>query len=353
MRRVLIGVLAVLLSSPGAAGAATVEVDYCDDSSRYCSNTAVVQALPGEANHLRFTRRPSAGMEVVDDGASLTAGSGCTQTDPRTVLCPDASVVSVEAGDRDDVVEMPRGLGIGGVTYDGGPGDDLLIGGDANDRLQGGSGRDRVFGGPGADLLEEGVAPAAPDADLLDGGPGIDVVSYGSRAMPVSVRLDAAGSAPQAGEAGEGDRITAMEGVVGGSGDDVLSVTLGIADDESDPYGPPFGIIGGKGDDVLTGGPGPDLIDASEGADRVDAGAGRDEVELSDRHPRPAARVACGPGVDAVKHAAVSDLLHACDSISPRTGLYSLTSLGRGAVSVADLGYPRRRRVIVRVDGGR
>ena len=65
----------------------------------------------------------------------------------------------------------------------GGPGDDVLSGGDGGDLLAGGAGNDVLDGGQGDDVLRGGpgddVLLGSGDADLLDGEPGHDIVIGG------------------------------------------------------------------------------------------------------------------------------------------------------------------------------
>jgi ribosomal protein S27E len=109
----------------------------------------------------------------------------------------------------------------------GGPGDDVLSGGPAAEVLRGGGGHDTLRGRGGPDTLVDGDGDQ-PDADVLDGGTGIDTVSYARRRTGVSVDLVAGGSS-------EGDSLSRVESAVGGHGDDHLvvrrSVRCGDGDD--------------------------------------------------------------------------------------------------------------------------
>ena len=103
--------------------------------------------------------------------------------------------------------EAGQGSGIGGLTFDGGYGEDVLSGRSANGPLlgRGGVDDDRLIGGRGDDLFLGG-----PDDDTLQGNAGNDTL-------------------------------------IGGTGEDVL--------------------IGGSGDDVLIGGPDEDSLTGGAGAD--------------------------------------------------------------------------------------
>ncbi len=84
----------------------------------------------------------------------------------------------------------------------------------------------------------------------MDGGPGLDTVSYGQRTAPVTV--DGEGNGDD-GEAGEGDTVLpSVERIGGGNGDDTLSTPVGGGH-----------LSGGGGDDTLIGSERPDTLRSS------------------------------------------------------------------------------------------
>jgi Ca2+-binding RTX toxin-like protein len=109
----------------------------------------------------------------------------------------------------------------------GTPGDDSLVG----------SASDNVLDGDGS---------GGPGVDMLRGGGGTDVVTYALRTSGVHADL----GVPGAGE----DSIAEVEGLIGGSGDDVL--------------------VGTDGANLLNGGPGNDSLDGRLGADTLVGGPG-------------------------------------------------------------------------------
>jgi hypothetical protein len=162
----------------------------------------------------------------------------------------------------------------------GGEGDDVLVGNGSDNWLRGDDGADTLDGLAGDDLLEGddplGYNPSAPRndilrggdgddlliglylADTLGGGSGFDVADYSNTSFDVEADLD--GEVGDDGAWDDGDTIGLdVEGVWGGSGDDVL--TGNAAANELD---------GGAGDDVLDGGPGPDDLIGGSGIDAVD-----------------------------------------------------------------------------------
>jgi Ca2+-binding RTX toxin-like protein len=130
-----------------------------------------------------------------------------------------------------------------------------------------GDGSDTLQGGDGNDVLRGGSGP-----DHLDGGAGFDVAIYSESAAGVMVRLDAGTGA---GGTAQGDTLTAIEGVYGGAGNDVL---VGGALDDT--------LVGNAGNDALVGYGGRDTLAGGAGADRFlygsvgqsPAGAGSDLI---------------------------------------------------------------------------
>jgi hypothetical protein len=111
-------------------------------------------------------------------------------------------------------------------------------------------------------------------ADLLDGGPDIDAVTYGDRGADATSGVTVAlsgGGATGAGAAGENDTLAGIEDLTGTdkndslSGDDGANAISGQDGDDA--------INGGKGSDILSGGLGNDHIEAVDQTfDRVVCG---------------------------------------------------------------------------------
>jgi Ca2+-binding RTX toxin-like protein len=157
----------------------------------------------------------------------------------------------------------------------GGTGNDRLVGDAHGNRLWGASGDDTLIGnggGAGAvgfvpdelvghegyDLLDGG--PAGSSFDKLDGGAGIDTVTYEYRSDPVKVSLDPAL------ELGE-DTIANVENAKGGSSYDLLLGNDG-----------PNWLSGNKGGDSIDGRGGNDVLHGNDGDDNIEGGVGNDVV---------------------------------------------------------------------------
>ena len=134
---------------------------------------------------------------------------------------------------------------------------------------------DVIHGGAGDDFIDGDdwrgpptSAACRPAPDVIDGGEGRDEVGYDKRSAPV--RVDLSDRGPTA-RPGEGDQLTGIEDVRGGTGPNVLigddgpnrlqgTSAIGMSDrldgrggdDELTAYGSdPDGVFGGAGDDVL------------------------------------------------------------------------------------------------------
>ena len=223
----------------------------------------------------------------------------------------------------------------GNDTLNGGDDGDVLVGGADDDYLHGdsngdgdltmdnadgsfGSGEDTLWGGEGNDTLVGG-----PDDDLLyadeddgrvDGGLGIDTVSYAGQEDGVTVQLNA-DTQPAVGI----QNVQGVENFIGSEDDDVVTVvtvndalgamiegrggkdtltggdndaTIKGGDDDDTIVGGEGGdklygdkgddsIMGGMGADTLTGGAGKDTLAGGAGADRIDGGDDDEEDMLS------------------------------------------------------------------------
>jgi Ca2+-binding RTX toxin-like protein len=268
MRAVCLALAAICLAGMGfgatAAWAATVSVTR--DAQFHTSNEVRYVAAPGETNNLTAHYAADArSVTVTDPGAVITAMGSCTSLSTHSAVCtapnPPFSIAgefvqSVRAllGDMNDrAITTRTGPNvIGGIDAFGGPGDDVLTGSPAEDILDGGGGTDRLTGGAGGDMLADGdqdgaAAGLAPDADMLDGGPGgFDTLSYRQRTRGVVVDL---ATDDPAGAPGEGDVAPGFESVRGGKGNDRLAGDR--HDNDINGGGGSNRLIGRRGNDIL------------------------------------------------------------------------------------------------------
>jgi Ca2+-binding RTX toxin-like protein len=297
------------------AFAPTLEVDLAGGSGVL---TAVVEwgiRLQNEATiqmHVSFAE----GAWIVDEqGVPIVAGEGCALAGPETARCPIATVPTGlflnGSGGADTIVVEPSVPATASATIVGGLGVDELVGGAGDDSIDANAvflaeatPGDVVRGGPGDDALTGGtVLDGEGGSDLLisqpcgesvDGGPGIDSVSFARMGQGVEAMLGgtagfAAGpdlvAACPAGPTGpSGTQISeSVENIEGSAFDDVLSGDSG-----------PNMILGRGGDDTIHGGAGTDFMVGGLGIDSIFGDAGADRLYARDGGPDKA--IDCGSG---------------------------------------------------------
>jgi Ca2+-binding RTX toxin-like protein len=279
----------IALLTHGTAAAATARVD---------TGTVIYVAGAGEANDLEISE-VGGQARLVDTGATITPGPGCTAVTPNEVMCTHPFVLAMLM-DMDDTAALTGGNVYGELsggtgddtltacsacrsTLSGGDGNDhlvagdrytLILGGAGNDVLEGGDGPDNIAGHTGNDLITAGagidsIAPG-PGTDGVDGGLNRDTLRYSMAARRVIVDLKAGYAL------GEGDdQFDSIESLVGSRfGDDLRGNRMTNR------------IVGGDGSDVIRG---------RGSFDFVLAGGGNDIVYSRDGWPDD---VSGGPGFD-------------------------------------------------------
>jgi hypothetical protein len=197
---IVIAALTLYLAVASTGQAATVTaIPRADKYGPYTDVSVVAGA--GERNHITVEYEQSATR--VRDTVPLEAGPGCALQPNGSVLCADiARVLEVQAGDRDDRVEVQNGGAIRRLF--GEAGDDTLVSrGDRPAEFTGGDGDDRMVGSSATDTFLEGSS--ANGSDRMIGGEG-DTVSYAKRVN--NVHADLAGDADD-GEAGSAPSLVA------------------------------------------------------------------------------------------------------------------------------------------------
>ena len=227
-------------------------------------------------------------MHLVDTGAAVTAGGGCTQENASEAFCTadDLTLLEIDvvAGDEGDYVDLRPAGAFLASKLDGGDGDDTLLGGNAfaGNVLDGGVGAD-TFGGDWGGTVDysERTNPVtvtigdelANDGEAGEGdfvSTGIDQV-YGGHAADTIIAMNVQGVNRTYLRGGEGnDHLSALPVgwtsiVEGGPGDDILRIA-----------GPDSTIFGGTGDDVLSGAHGGEALWGQQGEDTLRGLAGND-----------------------------------------------------------------------------
>lgn len=289
----LIAACLIALAVPSWARAGTAQIEDPDPGGPHLTFTAT----SGETNRLLLFFSPG-GYRVIDLGAAITAGSGCSAVSSSEVFCgfvlaDESASIDILLGDQNDFASV-AGTFSDKTTVDGESG---------NDELELSAGCEFFFdvcpnvllGGPGDDMLRvEGLfrMDGGLGGDSMEGG----IVDYSTRVNPVTV--DGDGVADD-GEAGEGDNVASFL-VLGGSAGDTFTggvdahggrgndtFTAGVGghffrgqtgDDIC--LGSATGDLceGGPGKDQLTGGGGSDDLFGGGGADTIHGGPGRDGI---------------------------------------------------------------------------
>ena len=148
---------------------------------------------------------------------------------------------------------------------------DVLTGDDNNNALTGFAGDDTLSGGKGNDTLTGGLGN-----DVLDGGEGVDTASFADLSGNIHANLTS-------GRSSDGDRLSNIENLVTGAGDDQLigdsgnnALSGGAGNDVLLGLGGQDVLNGGAGDDELQGGTGDDILVGAGGKDLLDGGEGSD-----------------------------------------------------------------------------
>lgn len=238
--------LLLALAGAGVAQAGTVSVSGDD---------VTFAAATGEENRVvvAFEEDPVRGVRVVDLGAALTAGAGCSSAGSNEAFCPTPNVgkILLTLDDEDDWANTAGVPDFHEVRLEGGDGADTLDSGENGSAVQ--------EGGPGADHF------------LGDGA----TVDYSARTEPLTVTTW--DGVANDGEAGEGDNADDVNGVLGGHAADSVTVN------ESFMF-----VSGGAGNDelidfsdggtVLVGGPGSDFLRAVSADSELRGGDGNDTL---------------------------------------------------------------------------
>ncbi|WP_151717951.1 calcium-binding protein [Gemmobacter serpentinus] len=215
------------------------------------------ETVTGGAGDDSFMARNSGDMLIGGAGADLVDYAGLSRGVTASLSSP-APHGGSSGLDRFNSIEHLGGSRFNDVLI-GNSGVNHLWGREGHDRLEGLGGADRLFGGSGNDTLIGG-----PGADRLYGGAGSDIASYAGSSA--AIRIDLSRGIVSGGDA-TGDRLTGIEGFIGGQGRDTLIGSNGHN------Y-----LNGGAGNDSLSGGAGHDNLQGDTGDDTLIGGPGNDTL---------------------------------------------------------------------------
>jgi Ca2+-binding RTX toxin-like protein len=256
-------------------------------------NSLVVRGTD-EADHFRHAQQGAAVLlDLVGDSRISVVAEGVTQLglsmnggddevdDFSNILLEAAAELAASQPSPEDGAEPADGEEVEPVTAlaipmiaEGGDGNDWLLGGSADDDFTGGAGDDIFSGMAGDDNVYSAVVDGA---DIFNGGPGYDYVSYEERTADLTIQVcasdvqigcvdgECACNASMSGEIDEDDRLVNVEDVTGGLGNDTLR-----GSEAADV------LSGGPGDDSIFGLGGSDLLYGQRGDDFFDGGSDGD-----------------------------------------------------------------------------
>lgn len=184
--------------------------------------------------------------------------------------------------------------GIGDDIFTSGAGDDLIYGNEGNDIINAGTGADEIYGGDGDDYISPGTDL---NYDYIDGGAGVDTVSYFTHFGKLEIDLESGDVLINGGLEDDVVNIENVDGVLnatnviyGNKADNLLSggnyndkIFGRDGNDVLEGLDGHDELDGGKGNDVLQGGNGDDILVGGQGNDMFYGGAGNDVFKFSDQ----------------------------------------------------------------------
>ena len=248
----------------GAAGADTLQGGGGNDMYSLNGNDIVVEAA-------------GAGFDTVftDAAGTTTIMSNVEQ------LVIYGNAMGAVGSDGNDTLSAAEALG--GVTLDGGAGNDLLVGSRAGDTLFGGIGNDILSGGAGNDRLVGGDGD-----DTYDLTNGADTVVEAAGAGNDLAFTNHAGITTIMANVETLAIFGAATGAIGSNGDDTLLVGTALGAVTLDGMAGNDVLRGGQWDDRIIGGAGDDELTGNGGSDVFDfrsAGSGADVIKDFDANP--------------------------------------------------------------------
>ncbi len=243
---------------------------------------------------------------IIESGDVSWLATPTRLTGLETDRIVDIEGLNLTGGNANNTLDA-RQFVAGGVTLDGGAGNDsifgttfadLLTGGLGNDTIDGDAGNDVIGGGAGADSLIGGIGNdrllgQENSGDRLIGGVGNDTLDGGAGEDTIIESVSGTSILTNTSLTGNGTDVVAnvehasLTGSAGNDTIDASGLTNALAFVTLD---------GGAGNDSLRGTAGADLLTGGDGNDTLRGGAGNDTIDG-------------GAGLDGLSGAAGNDLL--------------------------------------------
>ncbi|MBK7641954.1 MAG: hypothetical protein IPJ19_02725 [Planctomycetes bacterium] len=213
-----------------ASSGVTVDLSI-DDNAQDTHGAGVdtlthIENLTGSSHDDTLSGNNSA--NVLDGGAGNDTLSGGAGNDTLHGGTGDDTLIGGSGTDTADYSDASSGVTVDlsdsgaqdthGAGVDTLSGVENLTGSSHDDTLSGNSGNNVLSGGAGDDTLHGGLGN-----DTLDGGSGHDIADYSDATS--SVHVDLTLTSAQDTHAAGTDTLTSIEGAVGGSGDDVFTIS--------------------------------------------------------------------------------------------------------------------------------
>jgi Ca2+-binding RTX toxin-like protein len=237
-------------------------------------NGLLIRGGSGNDNYRHAMRSGELVLDLIGDGNIQLVASGVTELgfalgDGDDRLEDLAEIVAA----ADPLADLELAALTLPVSISGGPGHDVLVGGSNDDVFDGGTGNDVMSGLDGSDHFQADVD--GDGADIWNGGPGYDQLSYELRSEDLELNACVSTSligcsgedclCEDSGATDEGDLIVNVEDLKSGGGDDILR-----GSEVSDS------LRGGAGNDSLFGLGGSDLLAGERGVDQLEGGTDGD-----------------------------------------------------------------------------
>lgn len=230
---------------------------------------------------------------VNDTLINIETISGSNNTLTGDLMYGDANTNTLFGNAGDDELHGRDGNDV----LDGGFGDDIAYGGNGNDQFKDIEGNNTFYGEEGDDNFNVNNSLSYTSTNILDGGNGVDLVTYFGNPDAIIADLGA-GTVDKTGNGITDDTLISIENLNATQHDDIITgsdannriishngddtVYGGNGDDEIYGRNDDDVLYGENGFDLLFGENGNDTLHGSSGSDRLNGGNGNDTFFFED-----------------------------------------------------------------------